>query len=159
MGKVTLLKGGGELSSWSQPDWGSTRNYEFSPSFLHHACTGCIWHIDLNNCMIRSDMASARNGQGRCSRGTVVTILPGLCLYMGSWISHSDHACAGRYQIHRARCSSMIWSQFHKACKHKNLLSTERYCLAEETGYQPTFISLHRCRWYPAHFSLSTEIW
>ncbi len=28
-------------------------------------------------------------------------------------------------------------AQFHKACKHKNLLSTEKYCLAK-TGYLPT---------------------
>ncbi len=31
----------------------------------------------------------------------------------------------------------LTWAQFHKACKHKILLSTDKSCLAE-LGYQPT---------------------
>ena len=31
---------------------------------------------------------------------------------------------------------SLSWAQFHKACKHTNLLSTEQFRL-RETGYQP----------------------
>ena len=37
------------------------------------------------------------------------------------------------------------WGRFHKACKHKNLLSTGKSCLAK-TGYQSTFNCWDWCR-------------
>ncbi len=30
-----------------------------------------------------------------------------------------------------AKARAVVGAQFHKTCKHKNLLSTEKYCLAE----------------------------
>ena len=47
-------------------------------------------------------------------------------------------------------------ANFTKACKHRNLLSTDNHCL-EETGYQPNFRKncSDRC---PNHFLLSIEI-
>ena len=45
-------------------------------------------------------------------------------------------------------------TQFQKACKNKNLLSTAKSC-STETGYQPTFkTGLYCCNWCPSNFFL-----
>ena len=48
-------------------------------------------------------------------------------------------------------------AQFHKACKHRNLLSTEKYCL-KETCYQPTLHWVYiGVTGAPLNFRLSKE--
>ena len=49
------------------------------------------------------------------------------------------------------------WTQFHRAAKQENLLSSGKFCLAK-TGYQPKcHVKYTVCDWFPAIFCLVSK--